>query len=110
MPEPEDRLLDALARLHAAGKDSVAEGSRFVGMFRAHGLLAPVWDLPVGTGAEVLEKPAAAFAADLAEALARHLRSDPGTALRTLRSGQPPGDDPLTRLTHLGETRTRGAL
>ena len=55
--------------MHAAGQDSVAEGSRFVGMFRAHGLLAPVWDLPVGPGAEVLEKPAATFAADLAEAL-----------------------------------------
>ena len=70
MPEPEDQLLDALARLHAAGKDGVATGSRLVGMFRAHGLLAPVWDLPVGTGAEVLEEPAARFAADLAEALA----------------------------------------
>ena len=69
MPHPEDQLLDALARLHAAGQDSIAEGSRFVGMFRAHGLLAPVWDLPLGTGAEVLEEPAARFAADLAEAL-----------------------------------------
>ena len=69
MPHPEDQLLDALARLHAAGQDSVADGSRFVGMFRAHGLLAPVWDLPVGTGAEVLEEPAARFAADLADAL-----------------------------------------
>ena len=85
MPEPEDRLLDALARLHAAGKDSVAEGSRFVGMFRAHGLLAPVWDLPVGTGAEVLEKPAAAFAADLAEALAD--TSDLTPEQRSARSG-----------------------
>jgi hypothetical protein len=70
MPHPEDALLDALARLHAAGEDSIAEGSRFVGMFRAHGLLAPVWDLPVGTGAEVLEEPAARFAADLDKALA----------------------------------------
>ncbi|MCW2737139.1 DUF5926 family protein [Nocardioides sp.] len=69
MPHPEDQLLDALARLHAAGQDSVAEGSRFVGMFRAHGLLAPVWDLPLGTGAEVLEEPAARFAADLEEAM-----------------------------------------
>ena len=48
----------------------MAEGSRFVGMFRAHGLLAPVWDLPLGTGAEVLEEPAARFAADLEESLA----------------------------------------
>jgi hypothetical protein len=70
MPEPEDRLLAALARLHAAGRDELVDGSRFVGMFRAHGLLAPVWDLPLGTGAEVLEEPAARFAADLAEALA----------------------------------------
>jgi hypothetical protein len=85
MPEPEDRLLDALARLHAAGKDTVAEGSRFVGMFRAHGLLTPVWDLPVGTGAEVLEKPAAAFAADLAEALAD--TSDLTPEQRSARSG-----------------------
>lgn len=70
MPHPEDRLLDALARLHAAGKDSVAEDSRLVGMFRAHGLLTPVWDLPVGTGAEVLEQPAARFGKDLEAALA----------------------------------------
>jgi len=70
MPEAEDDLLDALARLHAAGKDEIAEGSRLVGMFRAHGLLVPVWDLPVGTGADVLEEPAARFATDLAAALA----------------------------------------
>ncbi len=70
MPEPEADLLDALARLHAAGKDVLVPDSRFVGMFRAHGLLTPVWDLPVGTGAEALEEPAERFAADLAEALA----------------------------------------
>lgn len=70
MPEPENRLLDALARLHAAGKDDIAPGSRLVGMFRAHGLLAPVWDLPVGTGPEALEEPAAQYAAALADALA----------------------------------------
>jgi hypothetical protein len=70
MPHDEEKLLSALARLHTAGKDVVAEGSRLVGMFRVHGVLVPVWDLPVGTGAEVLEKPAAAFAEDLAAALA----------------------------------------
>lgn len=85
MPEPEDRLLDALARLHAAGKDVLVDDSRFVGMFRAHGLLAPVWDLPVGTGAEVLEEPAQRFAADLAAALADD--SDLTTAERSARSG-----------------------
>lgn len=70
LPHAEDALLDALARLHAAGADVIADGSRLVGMFRAHGLLAPVWDLPVGTGAEVLEEPAARFAAELEQALA----------------------------------------
>jgi hypothetical protein len=70
MPEPEDDLLDALSRLHAAGRDVIVDGARLVGMFRAHGLLAPVWDLPVGTGAEALEDPASAFAEALAEALA----------------------------------------
>ncbi|MGH3361644.1 MAG: DUF5926 family protein [Nocardioides sp.] len=70
MPDPEAPLLDALARLHAAGKDDVAPGSRLVGMFRAHGLLTPVWDLPVGTGVEALEEPAGRFAEELAAALA----------------------------------------
>jgi Family of unknown function (DUF5926)/SEC-C motif len=70
MPYDEDPLLDALARLHASGRDTLVEGSRLVGMFRAYGLLAPVWDLEPGTGAEVLEQPAAAFEEALAEALA----------------------------------------
>jgi len=85
MPEPEDQLLDALARLHAARKDVIAEGSRFVGMFRAHGLLAPVWDLPVGTGAEALEGPAKAFYDDLQAALAD--TSDLTTEERSARAG-----------------------
>ena len=85
MPEPEDRLLDALARLHAGGQDGLVDGSRFVGMFRAHGLLAPVWDLPVGTGPEALEDPAERFAADLVEALAD--TSDLTAEERSARSG-----------------------
>jgi hypothetical protein len=70
LPHDEEPLLDALARLHVAGKDVVAEGSRFVGMFRAHGLLVPVWDLPSGTGAAVLEEPVARLRGDLDAALA----------------------------------------
>jgi hypothetical protein len=70
MPEPEGALLDALARLHVTGQDVLVPDSRFVGMFRAHGLLAPVWDLPLGTGPEALEEPAERFAADLRAALA----------------------------------------
>ncbi|MGC4113026.1 MAG: DUF5926 family protein [Nocardioides sp.] len=70
LPHPESRLLDALARLHAAGEDALVADSRLVGMFRALGLIAPVWDLPSGTGAEALEEPAATFATRLDAALA----------------------------------------
>ena len=70
VPHDEDTLLDALARLHATGSDSVGEGSRYVGSFRAHGLVVPVWDLAEGTSAEAIEEPVDAFAGRLAEALA----------------------------------------
>jgi hypothetical protein len=70
MPHPEERLLDALARLHAAGRSSLGEGTRLVGSFRAHGLTVPVWDLPTGMSADDVEKPAAEFAERLATALA----------------------------------------
>jgi hypothetical protein len=78
-------LLDAMARLHAAGADSMGDGSRYVGSFRAHGLLVPVWDLPAGTPAESVEKPAATYADRLADALAS---SAPlSSAERSARSG-----------------------
>jgi hypothetical protein len=70
MPHEEERLLDALARLHAARRTDLGEGTRLVGSFRAHGLVVPVWDLPSGVTAEDVEKPAAEFAERLAEALA----------------------------------------
>ncbi|MFK4146187.1 DUF5926 family protein [Streptomyces sp. NPDC004065] len=70
MPHPEERLLDALARLHAAGRSHLGEGTRLVGSFRAHGLTVPVWDLPGEVGAQDVEKPAAEFAERLAAALA----------------------------------------
>ena len=57
--DPEDQLLDALARLHAAGRGVRRRGLPVRRDVPRHGLLAPVWDLPVGTGAEVLEEPAA---------------------------------------------------
>jgi hypothetical protein len=44
-PEPEDDVMAALARVHAAGGLTLGEGSRFAGSFRTHGLLVPVFDL-----------------------------------------------------------------
>ncbi|EST25961.1 DUF5926 family protein [Streptomyces niveus] len=70
MPHPEEKLLDALARLHAAGTSSLGEGTRLVGSFRAHGLTVPVWDLPSPMRAEDCEKPAAELQERLTAALA----------------------------------------
>ncbi|WP_329385193.1 DUF5926 family protein [Streptomyces sp. NBC_01716] len=70
MPHPEEKLLDALARLHAAGTSSLGEGTRLVGSFRAHGLTVPVWDLPSAMRAEDCEKPAAELQERLSAALA----------------------------------------
>ncbi|MBA3248741.1 MAG: SEC-C domain-containing protein [Geodermatophilaceae bacterium] len=70
MPQTEDELLAALARLSAAGTLDLGEDTRFAGSFRAHGVLAPVWDLPHDTPARKWEAPAAAFGERLAAALA----------------------------------------
>ncbi|MBW5482967.1 DUF5926 family protein [Streptomyces bambusae] len=70
MPHPEEKLLDALARMQVAGETSLGEGTKLVGSFRAHGLMVPVWDLPTATTAADVEKPAAQFAEKLAKALA----------------------------------------
>ncbi len=43
--EDEAEVMDALARLSVAGTLDLGEGSRYVGSFRAHGRLVPVWDL-----------------------------------------------------------------
>ncbi len=69
MPHDEDRLLDALARLHVRGDDTLVASGRLLGSFRAHGLLAPVWEIPPGTGAGALEEPAQRIAAHLADAM-----------------------------------------
>ena len=85
VPYDEEDLLDALARLHAAGADTVGEGSRYVGSFRAHGLVVPVWDLAPGTSAEALEEPVDAFSKRLGEALADSTPLD--DAARRARDG-----------------------
>jgi hypothetical protein len=85
LPYDEDAGLTALARLHAGSGDSLTADSRLVGSFRAHGLLVPVWDLPLGTGPEALEEPAAVLAERLGDALATE---SPLTASeRSARSG-----------------------
>jgi len=85
LPQREEDLLDALARLHATERSALVDGARYVGAFRADGLLVPVWDLPPGTAADDLEKPAVAWARSLDEALAD--RAPLTAAERRARSG-----------------------
>ncbi|MFC8529067.1 DUF5926 family protein [Nocardia sp. NPDC057227] len=68
-PEPEDELMAALARLHAAGGLHLGDGSRFAGTFRTHGLLVPVFDLDRERHPDEWTAPADEFAARLAAAL-----------------------------------------
>jgi Family of unknown function (DUF5926)/SEC-C motif len=68
-PEPEEKLLDALARLSAAEQILLGEGTRYAGAFRALGLVVPVWDLPADTPAEDWVGPAQAFQERLQKAL-----------------------------------------
>ena len=69
-PESEERLLAALARLHARGELGLGEDTRYAGAFRAHGLLVPVWDLDRDQHAKEWIGPVAAVAARLDAALA----------------------------------------
>jgi len=82
MPQDEDCLLDALARLRAAGEDSLTDGTVLIGIFRAHGLLAPVWEV-VDVAAADLDKATADFAGRLEQALT--LTAELTTAERTSR-------------------------
>ncbi len=61
LTEHEDAALPALARLAAAGELALGPDTRFAGMFRAHGLLVPVWDLPADSAAGDWETPLAAL-------------------------------------------------
>jgi hypothetical protein len=70
LPDDEDAALDALARLSAAGGLLLGDGTKFAGMFRAHGLLVPVWDVPREPAAGEWEAPVTEFAKRYAEALA----------------------------------------
>lgn len=62
LPDEEDGALDALARLSAAGELVLGDDTKFAGMFRAHGLLVPVWDVPGEPEGADWEAPLADFA------------------------------------------------
>jgi hypothetical protein len=70
LPEDEEPLIDAMARLHVEDGLSLGTGSKFLGSFRASGLVVPVWDLADGTEVDHVEDAAAAFRSNLDQALA----------------------------------------
>lgn len=84
MTHPEEPLLDALAVLGAAGELDLGTGTKYAGAFRAHGLVAPVWDLPAEAPAEGWWQPAEDFQARLAATLTAAPRLD--EAARRYRS------------------------
>jgi len=88
MTYDEKLLLDALARLRVAGDDTLGEGSKLIGHFRAHGLVVPVWEFEVEAAA--LEAPTVAFASRLKAAMADEspLTSEQRSARGALVSGQ----------------------
>lgn len=69
-PEDEQTVMAALARLSAADELDLGEGSRYVGSFRAHGRLVPVWDLDHDAHSSEWDKPVTEFAARFEKALA----------------------------------------
>ena len=68
-PLDEQVVLDGLSRLHGR-RESGFGGARFIGYFRAHGLVVPVWELAPGTGADAVAGELAAFAPGFAAAVA----------------------------------------
>lgn len=70
LPHDEAPLLDAFARLHVAGAATLGDDTRLLGMFRAHGLLVPVWEMEQGQEAGAVEDAIAALGGRLDEALA----------------------------------------
>jgi hypothetical protein len=70
LPDDEDAALNTLARLQAGGDLALGDGTKFAGMFRAHGRLVPVWDLPERPAGEEWEQPFADFVKRYADALA----------------------------------------
>jgi hypothetical protein len=69
LPEDEDVATDALARLHAAGEDTLGEGTRLLGAFRACGLLIPVVELDPEADPADYEEPLAGWRERYAAAL-----------------------------------------
>ena len=83
--EGEDRVVDAMARLQAENANDLGGIGTFLGYFRAHGIIVPVWELTFGTQVDDVEEPIAAFGKRLDEAL--NTTEPMSTEARRVRSG-----------------------
>lgn len=70
MSEPEDQVTNALARLHAAGENTIGGLGKYLGTFRAHGIVAPVWELDALATVDDIDEPMGAFDEKFCAALA----------------------------------------
>lgn len=86
-PEPEEKLMLAMARLAAAGELALGDGSRYAGSFRAHGLLVPVWDLDGESHAREWAKPTEELGDRLTAALSSVDKEPLTSAERRARDG-----------------------
>lgn len=88
--EPEEKLLKALARLHAAGELNLGPDTKFAGAFRTHGLAVPVFDLDPTVPAAEFAGPVTALNEKIASALANeeNLTAAERKSLETIRSRQ----------------------
>jgi hypothetical protein len=68
--DDEDPATDALARLHASGEDSLGEGTRLLGAFRACGVLVPVLEVDAAVEPAAHDSALAAWGERYAAALA----------------------------------------
>lgn len=74
-----------MARLQAENANDLGGIGSFLGYFRAHGIIIPVWELEFGTPVDDVEEPIAAFGERMDEAL--NTTEPMSTEARRVRSG-----------------------
>ncbi|GAA4283464.1 DUF5926 family protein [Brevibacterium daeguense] len=68
--ESEDAVMNGLARLHARGDNTLGGIGKYLGCFRAQGIVIPVWELPDNTQPDEVEGSLGEFRTQLDEAMA----------------------------------------
>ncbi|APT93440.1 preprotein translocase subunit SecA [Corynebacterium phocae] len=88
--EDEDALLAALSRVAARGDLHLGEGTKFAGVFRTHGIVAPVFDLDPAVDHKSYEDQLARVNAALEEELGNdaQLTADERKQLENIKSRQ----------------------